>query len=168
MRFLIKSLWLLGLLLGFPILDAVAATAPSETVVFYASKTSWTDGEYVGHAFMCLTYPLNIGIKEECYGFYPKVPSAFIGGPGMVESEFRKNPARFSRITVSVDRSITLAQRREILKLSNEWNTKNYKLTDASCIDFVASIAAAIGMKIPRRSETQLPADFLSELKKIN
>ena len=37
-----------------------------------ASRVSTIKGEFTGHAFMCIALLLNSGIKEDCYGFYPK------------------------------------------------------------------------------------------------
>src|SRR5258708_37814388 len=80
---------------------ADTASPPPIQIEFMASATSWTNNEYVGHAFLCISIPLNSGIKEDCYGFYPRSssPKGFIGGPGVTVSEFQKNPSRFSRVT---------------------------------------------------------------------
>ena len=68
-------------------------------VQFMASDTSWSNSEYVGHAFMVISTRIANGSKEDAYGFYPKGSKAFIYGPGIVNSKFTKNPSRLSRIT---------------------------------------------------------------------
>src|SRR5690242_12658216 len=125
------------------------ANAQDLHVEFAASDISWTHSEYTGHAFMCLIVNTNTEPKEDCYGFYPKDGSkGFIGGPGVVQSEFRKNPTRYSRLVKSIRKRITEDQRRGVLRLVNDWNTKNYDLTDQSCIDFVASVAKEINWEV--------------------
>lgn len=143
---------------------------PPIQIQFMASTTSWTNAEYVGHAFMCISIPLNAGVKEDCFGFYPKPGGrfAFVGGPGVTEPEFVKKPSRFSRVTVSVKNSITEEQRRRVLKLTNAWNAKTYDLTDQSCIDFVNSIAQALSWATPDRVSTDLPETFLRKLADAN
>jgi len=150
-----------------------ASTTPPPTpiqVELMASEVSWTNQEYVGHAFMCISIPLNSGIKEDCYGFYPKTNSVvgFIGGPGLTDSEFDRKPSRFSRVTVSYKKPITDEQRRAILKLVDEWNTKAYNLTDQSCLDFVNSVAQKLKWKTPPRVATDLPETFLKKLVAAN
>jgi hypothetical protein len=143
---------------------------PPIQVEFMASETSWTKQEYVGHAFMCISIPLNSGVKEDCYGFYPRVNSlsGYVGGPGVAVSEFQKNPSRFSRVNVSIKKPITDEQRRAILKLVNEWNSKKYDLTDQSCIDFVNTIAQKLNWRTPKREATDLPETYLKKLADAN
>jgi hypothetical protein len=152
--------------------NAVSRTSPPPSVQIevMASEVSWTNQEFVGHAFICISIPVNSGIKEDCYGFYPKTNSVagFIGGPGLTDSEFNRNPSRFSRVTVSYKRPITDEQRRAILKLVDEWNTHAYKLTNQSCIDFVNSVAQKLEWKTPPRVVTDFPETFLKKLVKAN
>jgi hypothetical protein len=166
---LFNKLLALTALLIVSVLLSGKANAQDLHVEFVASDISWTNSEYTGHAFMCIIVTTNTGPKEACYGFYPKEGSkAFIGGPGEVQSEFKKNPTRFSRIVKSIRKRITDDQRRGILRLVNEWNTKPYNLTDQDCIEFVASVAKEIGWDVPLREPTDLPATYLEKLKSAN
>ena len=139
-------------------------------IEFMASDVSWVEQEYVGHAFMCISIPLNSGIKEDCFGFYPRSnsPLAFIGGPGVTVSEFEKKPSRFSRITLSIKKPITEDQRRAILKLVNDWNSGNYNLRNQSCIDLVDSAARTLGWTTPPRVASDLPERYLKKLSDAN
>jgi hypothetical protein len=135
-----------------------------------ASRVSSINGEFTGHAFMCIELLLNSGIKEDCYGFYPKNDNikGYVGGPGVVNSEFQKNPSRFSRVDVSLSVPISDAQRRAILTLVNDWDSKNYDLTKQQCVDFVRSAATAGGLKVPARDASDFPVDLVAKLKKLN
>jgi hypothetical protein len=135
-----------------------------------ASRVSTVNGEFTGHAFMCLELLLNSGIKEDCYGFYPKNDNikGFVGGPGAVNSEFKKNPSRFSRIDQSLKVPISDVQRRTILGLVNDWDSKNYDLTKEQCVDFIRAVAQAAGLKVPPRDTLDFPVDLVAKLKKLN
>lgn len=159
------------LVLLFAVFLGRTISAQSIQVEFVASNVSWTNSEYTGHAFMCIILPTGSGPKEDCYGFYPRNSGikGFIGGPGVVQSEFQKKPSRFSRITTSIRKnSISEDQRRAILKLVNDWNNKNYDLTNQSCIDFVAAVAKEINWEVPSREATELPETYLNKLKYAN
>lgn len=166
---IIKSSKRLFILL-FVLFSRTFISAQSIQVEFAASNISWTNAEYTGHAFMCIIVPTSSGPKEDCFGFYPKNGGVkgFIGGPGVVHSEFQKNPSRFSRLTTSIRKKISTEQRRVIMRIVNDWNTKNYDLTNQSCIDFVASIAKEINWEIPAREATDLPEGFLNKLRFLN
>ena len=157
-------------LIAFLLLAPVAVA--QHQVEFVAARTSWTDAEFVGHAFMVVSTRVGNGSKEDAFGFYPRTAdhtTAEIGGPtGVVESEFTKNPARFSRITVSMKRPITEAQRRAIIETVNDFNRRNYHLTEQSCIDFVSTTAKNLGWNIPPRDRSDLPATYLAKLKAAN
>lgn len=141
---------------------------PPITVVFMASKQSWTDKEWTGHAFMVIQIPVESGVKEDGYGFYPREGGkGFINGPGVVKDEF-ENPSRFSRVTVSVTHAITDGQRRTILKVAQKWNDQHYNLLDQNCIRFVADAATAAGMKVPVPERAELPSTYMERLKKAN
>lgn len=145
------------------------ANAQDIRVEFMASDTSWIESAYTGHAFMCIRLRINSGWKEDCYGFYPKSGSkGFIGGPGLVQSEFQKNPSRFARIGISISKPINESQRLEILRLVNVWNGEPFDLTNRNCIDFVASVAKDIGWLLPAREPTELPRAYLKKLQDEN
>jgi hypothetical protein len=130
-----------------------------------AAKPSWSDSEFVGHAFMCISLPVEAGSKEDFYGFYPKNGGkGMIFGPGVINSETAHNPGRFSRVVASFKRPITEEQRRAILKLADEWNSKNYSLMTRSCIDFVDSVVRKLGWNPPARVATDFPEDYVRKL----
>src|SRR5262249_53565353 len=83
-----------------------------------------------------------------------------IGGPtGIVSSEFARNPARFSRIDASVQLTLTDGQRSTLLRLVNEWNSKNYSLLERNCIDFMHSALVTMGFDPPERGTFQRPVE---------
>lgn len=91
-----------------PALGAEAGT----TLEIMASDISWLDAEYFGHAFLCVAPPPERG-EEKCLGFYPKDKRkgvAIVGGPGVIETELMKNPARFARVKAVFKTTITDAQ----------------------------------------------------------
>jgi hypothetical protein len=153
-----------------------AMIAPSQdktaiTLTIMASRISWGDAQYVGHAFLCVGLQLKSGIKEDCLGFYPasKDIKSFIGGPGVVDKEFgSKHPDHWANVSVSVQRDVTAEQRRRIYALADEYNSKHYDLTDSNCIDFVDKIAEVAGWKRPPRSSIQFPVDYVTKLKELN
>jgi hypothetical protein len=150
---------------------AARTGAPGEiSLTLMASTSSWADQEFVGHAFMCIGYHLNSGIQESCYGFYPRLagPGAFVGGPGVSLSEFLRNPSRFSRVTVSVTRVISEAQRRAVLAEVNRWNQQDYRLVTSNCINFVDAVARAGGLTSPGTRPSEMPAAYLGRLKTAN
>lgn len=168
---MLKVIVVLMMVISFCGVNVVSRTPPppSIQVEVMASEVSWSNQEFVGHAFMCISIPLSSGIKEDCYGFYPRnTVAGLIGGPGLTASEANKNPSRFSRITISYKRPITDEQRRAILKLVDEWNTHEYRLTNQSCIDFVNSVAQKLEWKTPPRVATDLPEAFLRKLVEAN
>jgi hypothetical protein len=151
---------------------ATPAGQAQHQITLMAARPSWADAEYFGHAFMVISTRVGNGSKEDAFGFYPH-PSyperLIIGGPtGAVQSEFTKDPSRFSRVTVSMQRPISEGQRRVILNHIDQWNAKDYKLTSQSCIDFLDSLARRIGWKTPKRSSTESPETYLRELRAVN
>jgi len=152
-------------------LMAQPLAAPGDIeVTLMASTPSWADSEFVGHAFMCVAYHLNSGIKEDCYGFYPRgsTTRAVVGGPGIAASEFARNPSRFSRVTVSVTKKVSDAQRRAVLANINQWNGQDYALITANCINLVDSVATAAGFASPGTKAGELPESYLRRLKAAN
>lgn len=138
----------------------------------YSSTHSWDNQSAFGHAFACMEYHLNSSIKEECFGFYPKSTSALlIGGPGVAENEgMAKRPNRFNpgELTGEIGVKLKNNMRHDFFVLLNDWNSKNYKLTSANCIDFVNAVAAILELNRPVRLPTQTPTDYLTELKRLN
>jgi len=144
-------------------------TAISLTIM--ASRISWSNSQYVGHAFLCVGLQLNSGIKEDCLGFYPASQNikSFIGGPGVVDKEFgSKHPDHWANVSVSVQKNITPEQRRRIYALADEYNSKHYDLTDSNCVDFVDKIAEVAGWRRPPRSSIQFPVDYVAKLKELS
>ena len=135
-----------------------------------ASPAGFAEGASPGHSFMCLAYHLNSGVKEECFGFYPRGASknVFIGGPGIVAKEYEKNPARFAIVAESFSRTISADSRNKVATVLNQFNQASYKLTEKNCIDLVDRVAAAAGWKLPERSALQSPVAYLKSLKQRN
>ena len=134
-----------------------------------ATPTSFKN--FPGHAFLLISIETKNGAKEEAMGFYP-FPSnpaqAFVGGPGLVQQEFQKAPARFSNVSITVQRSINWAQRKKIYELADKYNSTHYQFTDSNCIDFIDAVAQAIQLHTPTRSPTQTPEAYVRALKKLN
>src|SRR5712671_1590676 len=125
----------LGVVAFLSVAFVIAALNPPDyEIQFMASRQSWAKNEWAGHAFMMITTRTSGGIKEDAYGFYPKdAKTLIIGGPGVIASELKKNPSRFSRVTISIRQPISAAQRASVLRLVAEWNSQNYALTNQSC-----------------------------------
>jgi hypothetical protein len=169
LKFFKKEMLILVALLVSVVFFVGQGMAQEIRVEFMASDVSWTNSEYTGHAFMCISITTNTGIKEDCYGFYPKEGSkGFIGGDGVIEEEFKKNPSRFSRIGISLRKRINENIRVEILKLVNDWNNKPYDLTDQSCIDFVVAVLKLTNWTLPARNLTETPRDYLKKVQYEN
>ncbi|WP_152601995.1 hypothetical protein [Burkholderia paludis] len=239
----------------FVCFSKLASANPGDILIQFMAAERYPiieDGTGVVHAFACIDLDLNSGIKEDCYGFYPRggqsqkitlsngdallrssgsswresttginfvqqsedcndvqlfdpnrnfywklpiptgksywrvgsgswngyysvtkidralSPLGFVGGAGMVCPEFVKNPSRFANVKESYSVNITESQRQTIIGVFNSWNTASYSLTQNSCIDLVDQVAAALNLKRPRRSATQLPTDYLKQLKEEN
>lgn len=134
-------------------------------------EVSWVDKQFVGHAFLCLSYHLNNGVKEDCYGFYPaKSGTGQVLGPGVVSNEFKRDDsaARFTNIAASVKHKITEIERRAILKRLTAWNDETYSLMSSNCIDLVHAIAADAGLQRPNRALNPTPLGYVKALKKLN
>jgi hypothetical protein len=120
---------------------------------------------------MCISLRLNGGIKEDCLGFYPRSssPKAFIGGPGIVDSEFgSKRPDHWANVSVSIQKDVTADQPRAIYSAAEDYNAHEYRLTDSNCIDFVDKVSAIVGWRRPARSSNQFPVDYVNKLKELN
>src|SRR6266702_6003590 len=146
--------------------SAVHAAPGDITLEFMASPEGFTSGPSLGHAFFCIGLDLNSGIKEDCFGFYAKTSAGmFVGGPGVVNSEFQKNPGRFANVVSDFKTTISESQRKAIYQVISDFNAKNYSLIASSCIDLEMAIAQAAGLRAPPRSTIQLPRDFVDGIK---
>lgn len=142
----------------------------SYQLVFMGAQVAYESREFVGHAFACLQIRVGIGMKEECFGFYPRADSAlaFIGSAGMTDEETRRNPTRFSRIGKSLTVGISAAEMRSVRSAVKNWNGRRYSLTHQNCIDFIGSMAQAVGLRVPPRVRTEFPVHFVTALADAN
>jgi hypothetical protein len=134
-----------------------------------ATPTSYKN--FPGHAFLIISVETKNGPKEEPMGFYPfpgNAIQAFIGGPGIIHDEFKKNPVRFSNVSASFQGPINFAQRKKIYDIADQFNTSHYDFTDSNCIDFIDSVVRAVGWKAPTRFPAQTPETYVKELRKLN
>ncbi|NKE71318.1 hypothetical protein [Candidatus Manganitrophus noduliformans] len=144
--------------------------APEPSVQFMATGSNWSDSSFTGHAFVCLQLPTNTGIKEDCYGFYPKSIGAIFGGPGVVDSEFNfsaRPPTRFSNVVVSLTKSISLKQRQQILATIAGWD-KSFSLTSTNCVSLANAVAGAAGLNRPAGTSFSTPVQYVTKLKEAN
>jgi hypothetical protein len=163
--------WLSIALISFPV-SATRADPGDIYLYLYSSTSSYANSSTFGHAFTCMAYHLNSGIKEECFGFYPKGVSALlIGGPGVADNEgLAKRPNRFNpgELTGQIGVKLSGNMRHDFFVLLNDWNSKQYNLTDSNCIDFVDAVAGILKLKRPTRSSAQTPTSYLTALKNLN
>lgn len=148
---------------------AMSGFAQNDTFVsFYASPVSFPTSP--GHAFLMITTETRVGPREEAFGFYPYGSGkfVFVGWPGAMNSEFQKQPTRFSQVGASFRRVIDTQKRQAIYARANQFNTMNYSLLDSNCIDFMDSAAAVVGLARPPRFPAQTPTQYVSELKRLN
>lgn len=152
-----------------------AHAAPGDiTIEFMASNANWADQSMTGHAFICVGLHLNSGIKEECFGFYPKDGiKGSVYGPGCVDSELNgkcgEHPiTRFSNVVVSVKKKITEDQRRAVYAVGKEWNAKRFTLGWNDCVAFSNAVAKAAGLNTPTVTAATKPATYVQKLKELN
>src|SRR3954463_15177569 len=89
----------------------------------FASKHSWTDKEWSGHAFMAIVLYKRASAKEERYGFFPDSAGlSRIYGPGVLMQETH-SLTRFSRIRSTAAKLIDESKRCAIISNVNKWNT---------------------------------------------
>lgn len=133
-------------------------------IAAYPALTSWTTA---GHAWVCIAHHLNSGIKEDCYGFYPKTQGneGIIGGSDLA-NEFKKNPGKFQNVSVSVKKDITLDQYRAFHAVVNDYNSRTWYLVADDCRSFVGAAASSFGWNVP--AYTPLPAQWVQRLKAAN
>lgn len=147
-------------------LASTASAAPGdvEAVIMAAPAEVSRDWKSPGHAFICIRRHLNSGIKEDCYGFYPREDGAgmFVGTPGAVKNEFVRAPERFSKIAWEAKRLVTEEQVRAFLKLVDEANRKEYDLLDSNCHQYAADAAKRLGFK--EIEKNLFPAKYVRNL----
>ena len=136
-----------------------------------ATDGNWADKSFTGHAFVCLQLRLSTGIKEDCYGFYPKgTTSTIVGGPGVVDSEFNfaeRPMTRFSNVKVSVTKGVSLEVRAKILKLIQGWK-KDFELSSTNCVAFANAVADLAGLRIPSGTGLTTPVNYVTHLRDLN
>ena len=141
------------------------------SILLMASEANWTDSSFTGHAFVCLQLRVNSGLKEDCYGFYPrKGMRALVGGPGVVDSEFdfeKHPPTRFSNVKVSLNKTISLDARRKILSLIRGYD-KNFSLVSNNCVSFANSVARLAGLVTPDGVDFLTPVAYVQKLRALN
>ncbi len=120
-----------------------------------------------GHAFVCISYHLSSGIKEDCFGFYPASSGneAVIGGDSL-NDEFQKNPDRFSNVSWSLKKKLGSTQRQSFFQIVNDANSRTFSLTKYNCGDFVFDAVQAIGWS--NVSKGLLPEPYVRDLVVVN
>lgn len=168
------KLILLMAFLMIAVRTAAIHAADGVTIELMASNANWVDESATGHAFICVGLHLNSGIKEECFGFYPKTGGkGAVYGPGCVDSELNgkcgNHPiTRFSNVVVSVKKTITEDQRRAIYAVGKEWSLKQFVLGWNDCVAFSNEVAKAAGLKTPTVTAATKPATYVQKLKDLN
>lgn len=136
-----------------------------------ASDANWTDSSFTGHAFVCMQLKLNTGLKEACYGFYPRsTAKALVGGPGVVDSEFdfeKHPPTRFSNVKASVTKAISVQDRTKILTFIKGFD-KNFTLSASNCVAFANGVARLAGLKTPSSTNFTTPVSYVQKLRELN
>jgi hypothetical protein len=156
-------------LTALPVIPVRAADGIS--IQFMASDGNWADKSFTGHAFVCVQLQVGSGLKEDCYGFYPrKSGKGLVGGAGVVDSEFdfeKHPPTRFSNIKVSATKSITIDERVKVLTFIKGFD-KNFTLGMIDCVNFSNGVAKAAGLKVPASTTFTTPVKYVEELRKLN
>lgn len=150
------------------------ATAGSEVqgqtidVEFLGSNVPYTNSDYDNGAFMCLINTNATGAStEECFGFYKSTGTkGFIGGPALSGS-FLRHPRRING-GVSVRKRIDTNIRQGVIRLVNNWNAANNDFTNASSIDFIATVVSEIGWRLPQRDPAEFPQAYLNKTRHEN
>jgi len=154
-------------------LSASQACANDDAVFvrIMAPDANWSDGSFTGHAFVCLEEERIVGLREDCYGFYPrKSGKALVGGPGVVDSEFdfaNHPPARFSKIQASITKPISNDSRIRILDFIKAFD-KSFTLNAANCVTFTNEVAKLAGLRTPDSTNFTTPASYVQKLRELN
>lgn len=133
-------------------------------IEFMARPTAPITDSSVGHVFFCISLNLSSGIKEECFGFYPKSDLKAFDGPGVVSNEFQR-PA-IQNVSTSLVHKIDESTRSAIYAEIRKWAGTDYKLLINNCMDFSLAIATAAGLKTNRQAAT-IPTEFVDGMKKL-
>jgi hypothetical protein len=157
------------------LLGAHSATVPAQDrdifLQFAAADGNWSDRSFTGHAFLCVQRKIGSGLKEECFGFYPRANrKALVGGPGVVDSEFdfaARPPTRFTHAKASLRKAITGAQRQKVLAFIRTFD-KDFSLTPGNCVSFANGVAKLAGLKTPSSISFPTPVEYLNELRRVN
>lgn len=132
-------------LIAFPL---SSHAAPGDIFVEIMAEPTQPQWLRPGHAFACVVYHLNTGIKEECYGFYPRPgPNDVIVGAPALSGEFRRDPKRFSRISWSFKRQVSSSELQRFFDLVARVEAGSYELFLNNCGDFVHDVVTSIGWK---------------------
>ena len=175
MRNRTRACFAFWLILGVFGLTESGRAADDITVQFMASgPANWEDASLTGHAFICVGLKVGSGLKEECFGFYPKAGGkGAVYGPGCVDSELNgkcgDHPiTRFSNVTASVKKTITEDQRRAVYAVGKEWSSKDFVLGWRDCVAFSNAVAQAAGLKTPPSTTATTPAGYVKKLQELN
>lgn len=123
-----------------------------------------TDGT-PGHVFFCIRAQLIAGLREDCFGFYPKSGLKAFDGPCFVSNEFKKSA--ITRVSTSLSHKIDENTRRAIYSEIQKWAGNDYKLLVSNCMDFALTVAKTAGLKVPDRAVAKESTEFVDGLRKL-
>jgi hypothetical protein len=132
----------------------------------------WADPRFTRHAFVCVRLKRAAGVKEDCYGFYPRraTAKALVGGPGVVDSEFnfeKQPPGRLSNVKASVTKAISVQDRTKILAFIRAFD-KHFSLNAANCVLFADGVAKLARLKTPVSTNVTTPLSYVEKLSALN
>jgi hypothetical protein len=123
--------------------------------------TSWVSP---GSAFLSISVDEGPGgMREDCFGFYEtsRPGQVFIGGPAL-SGFFRKNTAKFSKISWSLRKKISETQRQQFLSLVAKVNGGGYDLMADKTGDFVSQAVDLFGWR--NVSQQPLPETYVRDI----
>lgn len=134
------------------------------------SRPAGTITKTPGHAMVELGWedPKASVTDRAVWGFYPERAS-FGAVPGKLVDDLKSGG--LAKETVIVSAAVSKQAFDRANAVVTTWKTKppEYSLfTGKNCIDFVAAVAAAVGMHTPDHSVMQFPTDYLRALGKAN